>query len=227
MPLESSAWKYSVRGDVIAFDASHPTGTAPFARRSLRKFTGDTPLARCLKDIATIIRRDYRRAFQEGGPGWSPLKPATVKKKTGMGLPPKGKGGRTLPRLRQINASGANAILIGKGTLRDSYGVKGAAGHVEDIDVKEGTVTVGSAIEYAGVHQKGAMIGRRRSTGVGNLAMVKKALRAHKMGPHRSAIKTSGGGYIPARPVIISGAARRLIRDRVAQYLAEVAKENG
>ena len=163
MPLSSSAWKYMVRGDRIELDTGHETGVAPYARRALRKLTGDTPLDRCLRDIATIIRQDFRRAFAEGGPGWSPLKPATVRRKQGLGLPPKGKNGKTLPRLRQINAAGANAILIGRGDLRDSYGVKGAAGHIEQIDAKEGIVTVGSALPYAGVHQTGASLhGRTR-----------------------------------------------------------------
>lgn len=222
MALSSSAWQYTVHGGTIGLNTGHETGYARFGRRKIRGYTGDTALSRCLSDIARILREDYGRAFAQAGPGWLSLKPATIKRKAALGLPPKGMRGQVLPRLRQINASGANSILIASGDLRDSYRQKGAPGHIEEIDLQGGTVTVGSALPYAGVHQRGAVL-RRVKSGTGDLVMVKKAMAAHKISARR-ALPSSGGGVIPARPVIISSEARRLIRERIAQYLAETAK---
>ncbi len=227
LPLSSIAWKFSVGESGISLDSSHPTGTARFARRSLRKLTGDTPLERCLIDIGRIMREDFRRAFAEAGPGWPSLQPSTVRRKMEQGFPRRGKGGRSLPRLRQINASGANAILIAEGKLRDSYGVKGAEGHVEEVNVSDGSVRVGSALSYAGAHQGGAILRKKQGSG-GKMSTLKRVLSGGKMGGVKRSVSTKTGmGVLPRRPVLVSAQAHRRIKDRIEEYLAEIAAAVG
>ncbi len=101
-----------------------------------------TPL---LNGIAGVLRRSFAAQFAAGGePAWQPLAASTIAAKLSGGLPARTKKGNIPWRLKQGGAFGPANILIATGALRDSYVQKGARGHVETIDEKDGTVDVGS-----------------------------------------------------------------------------------
>ena len=101
-----------------------------------------------LEEIAKILRRAFAANFSAGGrPGWAPLAPSTIAAKNRAGLPAlTGKGNIPKRLMQKGGFGGANSILLGSGALRDSYVQQGARGHVENIDVDNNTVEVGSQI---------------------------------------------------------------------------------
>lgn len=217
MALQSVAWKFAAQGGTLTLETD--SVATPRRKRYRKAGLGNEALHRCLNDIAAILREDYREQFAMGGPGWKPLAPETIRRKTRQGLPKKGKNGRVLPRLRQLGASGADAILIATGSLRDSYGVKNAPGHVEEIDVEAETVTVGSALPYAGYHQTGAIL-KRKSPPTPSSAKPSGLLRKSR----KMIAQSVRLGILPARPVVVSQNAKDKINARVQAYVLEVSE---
>lgn len=173
-----------------------------------------------LEHVARILREDAGSQFAQGGdPAWQPLQPSTVMAKRMADLPPRGKGGRILPRLKQRGVFGPASILIATGALRDSYRRKGARGHVERIDTQKGTVHVGSQLRtpdgrhsLAAIHQYGTapylIVAKNRKA----LAFVGSTGETVL----RRAVKHPG---VPARPVVISAEARDRIAESVRAWV--------
>jgi hypothetical protein len=122
-----------------------------------------TNVAPVLNTIAGIIRKSFGEQFSAGGnPPWKDLAASTIAQKTAAGLPGRTAKGNIPWRLKQAGAFGPANKLIATGALRDSYRVKGAKGHLEDIDVAARTVRVGSDLKtpdgkysLARIHQDG------------------------------------------------------------------------
>jgi hypothetical protein len=160
------------------------------------------------------MRNDFREQFRAGGipKAWATLSPNTVAAKRGMGLPGKSAKGRIFWRLKQQGEYGPASILIATGALRDSYGVKGAKGHIEKIDPAKNELVIGSALKIAQYHQYG-------TPGPYRIAPVaKKAL----------AFMTSGGWTIRrsvmhpglrARPVVVTDYAKSKMVEAMQRWL--------
>lgn len=98
--------------------------------------------------VGHAARGFFADRFREGGlPPWAPLAESTVRERARLikagAFPPRTKAGKVPARLLQRDAStgqltfGATTILIRRGTLRDSWCVKGARGNVEEIGADE------------------------------------------------------------------------------------------
>lgn len=110
-----------------------------------------------LMRIARIMRRAASERFRTGGPGWQELAPSTIAAKRALNMPAAGEDGRAeVSRFRQAGVmSAAETILLRSGALRDSWSRRGDPNNVEMLDESNGTVSIGSRLPYAGVHQKG------------------------------------------------------------------------
>lgn len=163
--------------------------------------------------VANLLRADARQQFAEGGnPAWKALAASTIMAKMAAGLPAKLPSGRVPRRLMQSGGfGGSTSILIATGALRDSWGRKDAKGNVEDIDVSNGTVEVGSSLPYAPFQQSGT--------------------KPHTISPKAGRILAFMGASGPvvtskpvkhpgtaARPVVITPDARKKIADAVENY---------
>jgi phage gpG-like protein len=170
------------------------------------------------KDVAKILREDLGEQFKQGGdPPWEPLKPSTLAAKMINGLPPKGKNGKVLPRLRQNG--GATSVLIATGALRDSYRQSGVRGHVEIIDEKTGAVEVGSQLPVPGGQVSLAAIHQYGTSPYTIVPRVARALRFIGSNGEQVLAKIVHHPGLPARPVRITDNALGKIVTRMKNHL--------
>lgn len=167
-----------------------------------------------LNRIARIMRRAAAARFRDGGPGWRPLAESTVADKLAADLPPKMGNGKVFPRFRQAGAltAPATTILIRSGALRDSWVRKRDKYHIENIDVEQGTVEIGSALPYASAHQMGTP--PRLITPVNALAL--RFMTASGRYVYRKYVNHPG---LPPRPVQLLPHDEIRIREEIQSYL--------
>ena len=87
------------------------------------------------EDVAEAMRGRLEKTFADEGPGWQSLAPLT----------------QALRRARGYGA--AHPILVQTGALKRSLTVAGAADSIEDIQPQ--SLTFGTKIPYAAIHQHG------------------------------------------------------------------------
>lgn len=177
-------------------------------------------MAPVLNAIAGVLRLSLGRQFSEGGnPAWKELAPSTVLAKMAAGLPAKTAKGRIPWRLKQNGQFGPGGKLIASGALRDSYRVKGARGHVEAINLADGTVEVGSNLKtpdgsrsLAAIHQ----FGTRGYTIRARMGKMLSFMGARGM-VFRKSVNHPG---IAARPVTLTDGDRKQIAHLFSLHLA-------
>lgn len=106
--------------------------------------------------VGRIVRADFRRNFESGGPGWKPLAPSTIAQKTAMRLPRVSRSGRIPGRLMQNGNFGPSNILIRTGAYRDAASIMNVTGNLTEIARDHAEFGVrDSVIPYAKFHQRG------------------------------------------------------------------------
>lgn len=162
-----------------------------------------------------IARQDFREQFSVGGkPSWKALAPSTVAAKQAAGLPPTGKNGRVLPRLKQNGTVGPANILIATGKLRDSYVQASNPDHIEEINEATGTLVEGSKNKLAMIHQQGTrpyMIQPKTARALAFMADGGRPIV-------RRLVNHPG---LAARPVTITDQAIARMRDATDQHVGE------
>jgi phage gpG-like protein len=159
-----------------------------------------------LPEIADLLRQALKKDFAAGGrPAWAPNAPSTIAKKTSAGLPRRNKNGSIPTELMQRGGFGpGTSILIASGGLLRSYTQEGAPGHVEEIDLDNNTVTVGSDLTIS--TKKGKLL---------PLALI------HQYGVDGSSSGSLGrkGPTIPARQVTVQADDAEAIRAVIIRHL--------
>lgn len=108
---------------------------------------------KALEAAAPILREDIRHQFQSGGiPAWQALSPATIAAKRAAGYPRKPRRGEPSAML-QNGKFGPENILMRTGALFESWTDVQNPFHIETIT--EDSITLGSDLPYAAVHQMG------------------------------------------------------------------------
>lgn len=104
--------------------------------------------------VAARLRQDALEQFQAGGiPGWKPLSPRTIEGKRRAGYPRLNRRGQIPKNMIQNGHFGPENILMRTGALLSSWTQEQDPDHVELITAE--SVTTGSSVSYAGVHQQG------------------------------------------------------------------------
>jgi hypothetical protein len=174
------------------------------------------------------MREAYGRDFEQGGiPHWTPLKPATIRRKQALGLPKLSPSGRIPRRLVQRGNFSASNILIETGKLRDSYRQKGVTGHVEIFDVEHGTVEVGSRLKtpdgkysLAAIHQHGTQGSTYRRRMAKAAGLMKAGGKKNMRQANKLKARAASGGGIPARPVTLTADDRRQLAHLYRLHIA-------
>lgn len=115
--------------------------------------------------VASRLRADALEQFQAGGkPAWKPLSQRTIDAKRRAGYPRLNRKGQIPKNMVQNGKFGPENILMRTGALLSSWTQEQDPDHTELVTAE--SVTIGSTVDYAGVHQQGGGNVPKRSINV-------------------------------------------------------------
>lgn len=159
--------------------------------------------------IHVVLEPGLAEQFQSSGASgntpWAALAPSTIARRSSGGI--RGSLGLT-------GGFGNMDILRRTGRLYESF--FGGTDHVQKIT--NDTMTWGTSVPYAPIHQKGG-----RAPQQGSLFA-----RSKKSGRYYARPRAASGGRIPARPILVfSDRMRAQANAAIGRYALQIAKDSG